>query len=225
MPRPDKEASKQTGKEYDVPGFMRSNQREPEGSREKGSSFHDAWANYHGPNECGEGARQSPSREFGPRGGGNANTGQPSSSRRPSIDANTSNEDLLRAALLQVLGSTRPGAPKVKEADSLKFPEFPRPENYRKWKTPVREEIRASSDKPDEAWTWLMDVYQDRPGRFPKTPTRALGTRAVRHVGYQDPCAAFSCCKGRLRNSNPQLQRGRGCKWQGRSWKADTIHV
>ena len=111
MPRPDKEAPKQTGKEYDVPGFMRSNQREREGSREKGSSFHDARANYHGPNERGEGARQSPSREFGPRGGGNANAGQPSSSRRPSIDANTSNEDLLRAALLQVLGSTRPGAP------------------------------------------------------------------------------------------------------------------
>ena len=25
-----------------------------------------------------------------------------------------------------------------------------------------REEIRASSDKPDEAWEWLMEVYQDR---------------------------------------------------------------
>ncbi len=25
----------------------------------------------------------------------------------------------------------------------------------------MREEIRASSDKPDEAWKWLMDVYQD----------------------------------------------------------------
>ena len=79
------------------------------------------------------------------------------------MDANASNEDLLRAALLQVLGGNqRGGAPKVKEADSLKFPEFPRPENYRKWKTAVREEIRASSDKPDEAWDWLMEVYQNR---------------------------------------------------------------
>ena len=162
MPPDESFPKRQTGKGYDVPGFMKSNQREPEGNREKGSSYQDAWANYQGPSERNEGARQSPSREFGPRGGGNANPGQPSSSNRPNIDANTSNEDLLRAALLQVLGSSKPGAPKVKEADSLKFPEFPRPENYRKWKTAVREEIRASSDKPDEAWVWLMDVYQDR---------------------------------------------------------------
>ena len=110
------------------------------------------------------------------------------SSNRPNIDANTSNEDLLRAALLQVLVNTgsKPGAPKVKEADSLKFPEFPRPENYRKWKTAVREEIRASSDKPDEAWVWLMEVYQDRedsrrllqelsqPGQFVTLDTKIL---------------------------------------------------
>ena len=187
MPRPERETPKKAGKEYDVPGFMKSNQREPEGNREKGNSYQDAWANYLGPNERSEGARQSPSREFGPRGGGNANPGQPSSSNRPNIDANTSNEDLLRAALLQVLGSNnKPGAPKVKEADSLKFPEFPRPENYRKWKTAVREEIRASSDKPDEAWVWLMEVYQDRedsrrllqelsePGQFVTLDTKIL---------------------------------------------------
>ena len=187
MPRPERETPNKTGKEYDVPGFMKSNQREPEGNREKGNSYQDAWANYLGPNERGEGARQSPSREFGPRGGGSANLGQPSSSSRPNIDANTSNEDLLRAALLQVLGSNiKPGAPKVKEADSLKFPEFPRPENYRKWKTAVREEIRASSDKPDEAWVWLMEVYQDRedsrrllqelsePGQFVTLDTKIL---------------------------------------------------
>ena len=46
--------------------------------------------------------------------------------------------------------------------EDLGFPEFPRPENYRKWKTAVSEEIRDRSDKPDEAWKWLMDVYQDR---------------------------------------------------------------
>ena len=70
MPRQDRETPKKTGKEYDVPGFMKSNQRETEGSREKGNPYQDAWANYRGPSEHQEGARQSPSREFGPRGGG-----------------------------------------------------------------------------------------------------------------------------------------------------------
>ena len=120
---------------------MKSNRGEPEGGKPHRSPPRDAWEDY---------LR------------GETGTGQPSSTRQPNVDANTSNEDLLRAALLQVLGGNqRGGAPKVKEADSLKFPEFPRPENYRKWKTAVREEIRASSDKPDEAWDWLMEVYQD----------------------------------------------------------------
>ena len=97
------------------------------------------------------------------RGHGSASNRGGGGAKQPSVDHNASNEDLLRAALLQVLGGNQKGgAPKVKEAASLKFPELPRPENHRKWKTAIREEIRASSDKPDEAWEWLMEVYQDR---------------------------------------------------------------
>ena len=45
----------------------------------------------------------------------------------------------------------------------MKFPEFPRPEKKQEMEdSRNREEIRASSDKPDEAWEWLMEVYQDR---------------------------------------------------------------
>ena len=99
-------------------------------------------------------------------------------------------KNLLRAALLQVLRGTRPGASKVKEADSLKFPEFPRPENL------SAEEIRASLDKPDEAWKWLMDVYQGRedsrrllqepsePGQFVTLDTKILA-KLSRVVGAQ----------------------------------------
>ncbi len=65
----------------------------------------DAWASYletfHGQNEGCETARNSPSGELGPRGGGgNADPGQSSTANQPNIDRQASNEDLLRAALL-----------------------------------------------------------------------------------------------------------------------------
>jgi len=41
------------------------------------------------------------------------------------------------------------------EADTLRFLEFPTPEP---WRTAIREEIRAASDRPDEAWEWLLKV-------------------------------------------------------------------
>ena len=43
--------------------------------------------------------------------------------------------------------------PKVKEAESIKLPGFPKPETYRSWKTATREAIRAASEKPDESMT------------------------------------------------------------------------
>ena len=74
-------------------------------------------------------------------------------------------ESLLRE-LISALGSSSsnrvPHGSKVKEAETLRFPEFPTPEKYRSWRTAVREEIRAASDRPDEAWTWLLKVYEER---------------------------------------------------------------
>ena len=84
--------------------------------------------------------------------GGNAATGNPA-------------ESLLRE-LISALGSNSsnrvPHGSKVKEAETLRFPEFPTPEKYRSWRTAVREEVRAASDRPDEAWTWLLKVYEER---------------------------------------------------------------
>ena len=36
---------------------------------------------------------------------------------------------------------------------------MPAPESYRNWKNPVRDEVKSCSDRPDEAWAWLSDVY------------------------------------------------------------------
>ena len=43
------------------------------------------------------------------------------------------------------------GKPMVKEADAIAIPDMPTPETYRQWKNLVRELVRSSSDKPDEA--------------------------------------------------------------------------
>ena len=49
--------------------------------------------------------------------------------------------------------------PKAKEAETVKLPDFPNPETYRSWKISVREAVRAASDKPDEAFKWVQEVY------------------------------------------------------------------
>ena len=67
--------------------------------------------------------------------------------------------------LITVLGgnaSRTSSGSRVKEAETLRFPEFPTPEKYRSWRTAIREEIRAASDRPDEAWDWLLKVYEER---------------------------------------------------------------
>ena len=58
--------------------------------------------------------------------------------------------------------------PKVKEAESIKLPEFPRLETYRSWKTATRE-ARAASDQPDEGFEWVLEVYDKDADH--KTPT------------------------------------------------------
>ena len=49
--------------------------------------------------------------------------------------------------------------PKAKEAETVKLPDFPNPETYRSWKITVREAVRAASDRPDEAFKWVQEVY------------------------------------------------------------------
>ena len=49
--------------------------------------------------------------------------------------------------------------PKTKEAEIIKLNNMPAPESYRTWKNYVRDEVKSCSDRPDEAWLWLNEVY------------------------------------------------------------------
>ena len=66
-----------------------------------------------------------------------------------------------RAALLGFVRNQH-DRPKAKEADSLRLSEVPTPETKRAWKTATREEIRAASDRPDAAFTWVNTVSVNR---------------------------------------------------------------
>ena len=58
--------------------------------------------------------------------------------------------------LKQVLGGK---SSTTKEADHIKIPSFPQPENYRNWKIRVRDAVRAASSKPDKAFSWINKVW------------------------------------------------------------------
>ena len=49
--------------------------------------------------------------------------------------------------------------PKTKEAELIKLNNMPAPESYRTWKNHVRDDVKSCSDRPDEAWLWLNEVY------------------------------------------------------------------
>ena len=77
--------------------------------------------------------------------------------------------------------------PKAKEAEAVKLPDFPNPETYRSWKISVREAVRAASDKPDEAFKWVQEVYD-----------RAASMEHLRETGkfpdirHEDPFSPFA---------------------------------
>ena len=88
--------------------------------------------------------------------------------------------DLLKSGFLK--GKPEDDKPKVKEAESIKLPDFPNPETYRSWKAATREAVRAASDQPDEAFLWLLETYNkdithDKlrdPGKFLTLDTKLL---------------------------------------------------
>ena len=55
--------------------------------------------------------------------------------------------------------------PKTKEAELIKLNNMPAPESYRTWKNHVRDEVKSCSDRPDEAWLWLNEVYDQERAR------------------------------------------------------------
>ena len=98
------------------------------------------------------------------------------------------------------------GKPKIKEAETIKLHDMPTPETYRSWKYHVRDEVKACSDKPDEAWEWLNEVYDNKldpkaleaklqnPGKFITLDTKlssalthsAKGDLGTRILNYKD---------------------------------------
>ena len=52
--------------------------------------------------------------------------------------------------------------PKTKEAEVIKLNNMPAPESCRNWKNHARDEAKSCSDRPDGAWAWLNEVY-DQP--------------------------------------------------------------
>ena len=62
--------------------------------------------------------------------------------------------------------------PRVKEAETIRLPGFPNPESYRSWKISVREAVRAASDRPDEAFNWVQEVYE-----------KSASIESLRHTG------------------------------------------
>ena len=96
--------------------------------------------------------------------------------------------------------------PKTKEAEVIKLNNMPAPESYRNWKNHVRDEVKSCSDRPDEAWAWLNDVYDQTctrqeleaklqdPGKFLTLDTKlsaaltrsAGGDLATRILNYKE---------------------------------------
>ena len=96
--------------------------------------------------------------------------------------------------------------PKTEEAEVIKLNNMPAPESYRNWKNHVRDEVKSCSDRPDEAWAWLNDVYDQTctrqeleaklqdPGKFLTLDTKlsaaltrsAGGDLATRILNYKE---------------------------------------
>ena len=73
------------------------------------------------------------------------------------VPASSGDANALMSGLAELLREMKSkkddeGKPRVKEADAIAIPDMPTPETYRQWKNLVRELVRSSSDKPDEAW-------------------------------------------------------------------------
>ena len=84
---------------------------------------------------------------------------------------------------------------RTKEAETIiKLNDMPALEACRHWRNHVRDEVKSCSDKPDEAWIWLNEVFDNKtpreklekklqdPGKFirPDTKLSAALTRSAK---------------------------------------------
>ena len=134
--------------------------------------------------------------------------------------------DALVSALKAVIGKKNDDdddKPRVKEAETIRLPDFPNPESYRTWKIAVREAVRAASDKPDEAFNWVQEVYEKTAtnealritGKFLALDTKILnalsrvakGELNRQIINYKESeAAAGRAVRGRQVSSKPMKQ-------------------
>ena len=76
--------------------------------------------------------------------------------------------------------------PKTKEAELIKLNNMPAPESYRTWKNHVRDEVKSCSDRPDEAWAWLNEVYDQSCTRDELEKKLQEGDLATRILNFKE---------------------------------------
>ncbi|CAE7940585.1 Pacrg, partial [Symbiodinium necroappetens] len=106
----------------------------------------------------------------------------------------------LVSAVKAAIGKTDDDKPKTKEAETIRLPDFRNPESYRSWKIAVREAVRAASDRPDEAFNWVQEVYEKTAtnealrttGKFSTLDTKILNalSRNRQIINYKESEAA-----------------------------------
>ena len=117
---------------------------------------------------------------------------EPSDQKPTEAPKTESPHDDLVSALKAVIGKKDDDdKPRVKEAETIRLPGFPNPESYRSWKISVREAVRAASDRPDEAFNWVQEVYEKTAtiealrttGKFITLDTKILNALSVTAKG------------------------------------------
>ena len=98
------------------------------------------------------------------------------------------------------------------------FPKFPQPKTYRNWRLRVREAVVAASDRPNESFEWLSEVWNETtteemlrdPGGFTTLDAKILS--AITNVLESDFVRQIDTFKEREGNEN-RLVRGKQVLW------------
>ena len=68
------------------------------------------------------------------------------------------NAETLRRAKEAMNEAKARGSSKVKEADTVKVPPMPTPQQYRAWRAAIRSQVTAASGRGEAAFQWVMQA-------------------------------------------------------------------
>jgi hypothetical protein len=68
------------------------------------------------------------------------------------------NAEKLRRAREAMNEAKARGSSKVKEADTVKVPPMPNPQQYRAWRAAIRSQVTAASGRGEAAFQWVMQA-------------------------------------------------------------------